>query len=430
MLIEGESGSGKELVAFSLHRLSARAREPYLALNCAAISPTLVEPTLFGYAKGAFTGAQRTRSRATSRTRATARCSWTRSASCRSSCRRSCCACWRTASTSAWARPRRASRARASSPPPTATCARRCAQGAFRADLYHRLSVFTLGVPPLRELGDDKLDAARPLPRALRRRRRARSRSRSTTRARARWLAYDFPGNVRELKQHRDPPHHQVRRATPWASAELEPEFDAATRRRRAARRRRSRRRAPARARRQALQPRRDAEGLERATSRRRSRSRRATVSQAAKLLGVNRTTLYSRLESAGDRREDEPSGEIRDDACTSSISACASRRSASRRTPISSSPAPTAAPRWRRCSTRSLHDEGIVKVTGEVGSGKTMLCRVLMERLPADGRDDLPRGADRSRATRSCTRSPTTSSIDTDRRQHARGSCASCRST
>jgi len=57
-LIEGESGSGKERVAFSLHHLSPRARQPFLALNCAAISPTLVEPTLFGYAKGAFTGAQ------------------------------------------------------------------------------------------------------------------------------------------------------------------------------------------------------------------------------------------------------------------------------------------------------------------------------------------------------------------------------------
>ena len=48
VLIEGESGSGKELVAASLHRLSPRAARPLLALNCAAISPTLVEPTLFG----------------------------------------------------------------------------------------------------------------------------------------------------------------------------------------------------------------------------------------------------------------------------------------------------------------------------------------------------------------------------------------------
>src|SRR4029078_1111772 len=61
-LIQGESGSGKERVAYSLHFLSPRAREPFLALHCAAISPTWVEPTLFGYAKGAFTGAQQAKS--------------------------------------------------------------------------------------------------------------------------------------------------------------------------------------------------------------------------------------------------------------------------------------------------------------------------------------------------------------------------------
>src|SRR5690606_6281254 len=61
-LIEGESGSGKERVAWLLHHLSPRANQPFLALNCAAISPTLVEPTLFGYARGAFTGAQQAKS--------------------------------------------------------------------------------------------------------------------------------------------------------------------------------------------------------------------------------------------------------------------------------------------------------------------------------------------------------------------------------
>src|SRR3989337_1970384 len=56
-LIEGESGTGKELVAVLLHRLSWRRSKPWYALNCAAIAPTLVEPTLFGYTKGAFTAA-------------------------------------------------------------------------------------------------------------------------------------------------------------------------------------------------------------------------------------------------------------------------------------------------------------------------------------------------------------------------------------
>jgi len=223
VLIEGESGSGKELVATALHRMSQRATRPFLALNCAAISPTLVEPTLFGYAKGSFTGATTARSGyfedAQDSTlfldeigelplelqakllRVLENGEYQRVGETQS----------------------RVSNARV-----VAATNRDMRQeirgGRFRADLYHRLSVFTINVPPLRDLGDDKRVLLEHYREFYARQARTNPFDFDADAMKA-WLDYGFPGNARELRNIviRLTTKHAGRRVT---AAELQPELD------------------------------------------------------------------------------------------------------------------------------------------------------------------------------------------------------------
>ena len=59
VLIQGESGTGKEIIAQAIHRNSTRCEQPFVAVNFAAIQPTLLESELFGYEEGSFTGAKK-----------------------------------------------------------------------------------------------------------------------------------------------------------------------------------------------------------------------------------------------------------------------------------------------------------------------------------------------------------------------------------
>ena len=121
VLIEGETGTGKEQVARALHEAASQRTGPFVAVNCAALPETLLESELFGHEKGSFTSAVGQR-RAALKWPTKARSSLTKSATCRPPCRPSSFACCRNAPSSASAARNRFRSTYAWSPPPTGRC--------------------------------------------------------------------------------------------------------------------------------------------------------------------------------------------------------------------------------------------------------------------------------------------------------------------
>jgi two-component system, NtrC family, response regulator HydG len=198
VLITGESGSGKERIARLVHEESTRAAGPFIAVNCGAITETLLESELFGHARGAFTGATQDRpglfEAANSGTllldevgevspgmqvkllRALQEREIRRVGENKS----------RRVDVRVLAATNR-------------DLAHGVAGGAFRQDLYYRLKVVELHVPPLRERRDDVLPLARVLlaDAALQMKRKISALAPGAT---DQLLRYEWPGNVRELE--------------------------------------------------------------------------------------------------------------------------------------------------------------------------------------------------------------------------------------
>ena len=192
--LQGESGTGKEVVARYIHRRSARRRGPFTAINCAVLPEQLLESELFGFERGAFTGAQQSKpgqielaaggvlflDEITEMTPA-AQAKFLRVLQEREFLRLG-----GTRSVRINVRVIAAT---------NRDLHDAVARGHFRADLYYRLNVFDIRIPPLRERRDDILLLATAFLREF-----AGPTAELTPAAREALYRYDWPGNVRELR--------------------------------------------------------------------------------------------------------------------------------------------------------------------------------------------------------------------------------------
>jgi len=197
VLIWGESGSGKELTAQAIHAHSERARGPFVPINCGAIAPSLIQSELFGYERGAFTGA--TKGKAGLIESADGGTLFLdeigdlprelQANLLRFLQEKTICRLGSTRNIEVDVRVVAASHVQLQGA---------VAQGHFREDLYYRLAVLPVTVPPLRERRDDLVQLAEHFFQAYASEKSPRLKGFSN-RAISAILEHDWPGNVREL---------------------------------------------------------------------------------------------------------------------------------------------------------------------------------------------------------------------------------------
>jgi DNA-binding NtrC family response regulator len=198
ILIQGETGTGKELVARAIHHASPRAGRPFVVVDCAALPETLFESELFGHERGAFTGAFAAR-RGLLETSAGGTCFLDEIGELTAPLQ---------AKLLRTLQERTIRRVGGNEPisvdvrvvaATNRDLRKLAAEGGFRDDLYYRLNVVTIQVPPLRERSSDiPLLAQRFLESSAQRT--ARPVKRLAAEALALLAAYHWPGNVRELE--------------------------------------------------------------------------------------------------------------------------------------------------------------------------------------------------------------------------------------
>lgn len=213
VLIIGESGAGKELVANTIHLASPRLNEPFIAINCGALSPELVDSELFGHVKGAFTGAHRDHKGVFEQAEGgTLFLDEVTEMPIEHQVK-----LLRVLENSEY-RPVGGAKVQLANVRIVAATNRdpiaAIEAGHFREDLYFRLAQFPIRVPPLRERGDDILGLAQHF---LAYRNVAEKQNKSLADDSAQMIAaYPWSGNVRELK-------HAIERAYILADQEILP---------------------------------------------------------------------------------------------------------------------------------------------------------------------------------------------------------------